>query len=149
MSEQTFPAKSEPRSGFRHFATITTRWADNDVYRHVNNSVYNGWIDTAVADYLVKEGVIDVTHSPVIGFVIENFCQFRGPVSYPEVVEGGVRVVHIGNTSTRYEVGIFKQGVEEAVAVGYLVHVFVDRNTQQPQPIPEDIRAALVKLSVQ
>jgi len=148
MVEPKFPAESETRENFRHFATITTRWADNDVYRHVNNSVYNGWIDTVVADYLVKQGVIDVHHSPVIGFVIENFCQFRGPVSYPDVVEGGARVAHLGRTSARYEVGIFKEGVAEAVAVGYMVHVFVDRETQRPQPIPDDTRAALERIKV-
>jgi len=143
-----FLAESETRDRFHHFAQISTRWRDNDVYGHVNNAVYNSWIDTTAADFLVSEGVISPATSTIVGFVVESFCQFRAAVAYPEVVEGGLRVGHLGRTSARYEVGIFRQGVEEAAAVGYLVHVFVDRETQRPVEMPDNLRAALTKLLV-
>ena len=147
-SDDQFPAASETRENFRYFTSITTRWRDNDVYQHVNNTVYISWMDTAVAEYLIKEGGMRYGESKTIGLIVESFCQYRAPVAYPEVVEAGIRVAHIGGSSARYEVGIFKEGVAEAASVGYFVHVFVDSDTNRPAGVPPAYREALERIKV-
>lgn len=132
-----------PRSMYRAWHTIPTRWADNDVYGHVNNVVYYSWFDTAVNGELVSRGLLDIEHGAMIGLVVETQCRYYAPLAFPQVVEAGVRVVRLGTSSVRYEVGIFAQGCEEPAAEGYFVHVYVDRTTRRPVALPEDWRKVL------
>jgi len=134
------------RADYRHFTTLTTRWQDNDIYGHVNNALYYGFFDTAINEYLIAEGGLDINAGDVIAFAAESQCQYLRPLAFPEVIEVGLRVGKLGNSSVRYELAIFKRGEDFAAAAGYFVHVFVDRRTQRPVPIPTPIRAALERL---
>ncbi len=136
------------RESFVHFHRITTRWKDNDVYGHINNTEYYSYIDTTSNEYLIREGGLDPQSSDAVGLVVESLCRFFAPLSHPDELDCGLRVTKLGRSSVRYEVGIFGGGVAEAAAVGYQVHVFVDSVTRRPTPIPERIRAALAKLVV-
>ncbi len=136
----------QTRADYLHYRAIPTRWMDNDVYGHVNNVVFYSYIDTLVNLYLVHEGGLDIHEGPVIGIVAESFCKFRKPIAYPDIVDGGLRVGRLGNSSVRYEIGLFRAGDEAAAAEGHFVHVFVDRTTRRPTPIPVGIRAALARL---
>lgn len=129
---------------------IPTRWMDNDVYGHVNNVHYYSFFDTVIAHYLIQEGGLNFATDSVVGFAIESQCQYRRPITFPESVEARMRVGRIGNSSVRYEIGIFTQGFSEAAATGYFVHVFVDRsNGSKPTPLPEQIRQALMRIVVE
>src|SRR5215470_60319 len=101
-------AQPETRASYKHFTKITTRWMDNDVYGHVNNVVYYSYFDTVVGEYLVGSGVLDIETSPVIGLVAETQCQYFAPVTFPDVVHAGIRVAHLGKSSVRYEIGLFR-----------------------------------------
>lgn len=142
MSEQAL----EPRSAYPHFLTITTRWMDNDVYRHVNNVVYYSFFDTVVNRYLIDQRVLDIESSPVIGLVVETHCRYFSPVVFPDTVHAGLRVAHLGNSSVRYEIGLFRNDEQQTAARGHFVHVYVDRDTQRPAPLPQALRAALQRI---
>lgn len=119
---------------------------DNDVYGHINNALYYGFFDTVINKYLIAEGGLDITSGPVIAFAAESQCQYLQALAFPDVIEVGLRVGKLGNSSVRYELAIFKQGESYASASGYFVHVFVDRVTQRPVAMPERIRSALGRL---
>jgi len=135
------------RSAFAAFRTITTRWMDNDVYRHVNNVVYYAFFDTAVNQLLIEAGVLDIETSPAIGLVVETQCRYFAPIAFPDVVHAGVRVAKLGGSSVRYEIGLFRNDEDEASAEGHFVHVYVDRRTNRPVPIPDDVRTVLRSLT--
>ena len=134
------------RSDYRHFLTIPTRWKDNDVYGHVNNVNYISFFDTVINRYLIDAGGFDLHNAPIIGIAVETFCRFRRSFAFPEDIEAGLRTGHLGNSSVRYEVGLFGAGDDEARAEGHFVHVFVERALNKPVPIPAPIREALAKL---
>jgi acyl-CoA thioester hydrolase len=134
------------RPEYPHFLTLPTRWMDNDVYGHINNALYYAFFDTAINQYLIAEGGLDITAGQVIAFAAESQCQYLQALAFPEVLEVGMRVGKLGNSSVRYELAIFKQGETLAAASGYFVHVFVDRETRRPVPMPSRIRAALERL---
>ena len=136
----------EQRSAYPHFLRIPTRWMDNDVYGHVNNVVYYSYFDTVVNQFLVTEAGLDITVGSVIGIVAETMCRFRSSLSFPEVVDAGLRVARIGGSSVRYDVAIFRTGEDAPAASGYFVHVYVDRQTRRPVPVPPRIRTALARL---
>jgi acyl-CoA thioester hydrolase len=136
-----------PRSDFRVWRGISTRWADNDVYGHVNNVTYYAWFDTAVNAHLIEAGVLDIHHGPVIGLVVETQCHYFAPLAFPQTVEAGIRVARLGGSSVRYEVGLFAQGAAESAAHGHFVHVYVDRQTRRPVQLPPDLRATLQALT--
>lgn len=138
----------EPRTAYRHFLPITTRWMDNDVYGHVNNVVYYSYFDTVVNAYLIRAGFLDVERGATIGLVVETQCNYFTPLVFPERVEAGLRVARLGASSVRYEVGLFKEGRGEAAAQGHFVHVYVDRATRSPVALPDALRAALAPLVV-
>ena len=140
--------REETRAAYAHFKSMTTRWMDNDAYGHVNNVVYYSFFDTVVNEYLVERGVLDMTAGEVIGVVAETMCRFRASVSFPDLVHAGLRVAHIGKSSVRYEIGIFRGDDETAAASGYFVHVYVDRASRRPVPVPSAVRAALELLVV-
>lgn len=136
------------RAGYRHFLAIPTRWMDNDTYGHVNNVVYYAYFDTVINEYLVRRGGLDIHDGAVIGLAIETFCQFHAPLSFPEVIDAGLRVSKLGRSSVRYEIGLFRQGHDAPAATGHFVHVFVERATQRPTAIPDSIRMVLAALLV-
>lgn len=136
------------RDDYRHFLPIQTRWSDNDVYGHVNNVVYYAYFDTVINELLVNRGGLDVHAGETIGLCVESQCRYLAPAAYPEPLEAGMRVAKLGRTSVVYEIGIFKQGAGDACAFGRFVHVFVDRATRRPAPLPDGIRAALAPLVV-
>ncbi len=139
--------KIEGRAAYRFGVEIPTRWMDNDVYGHVNNVHYYSFFDTVIAHYLIGEGGLNFATDPIVGFAIESKCQYRRPITFPETVEARLRVGQIGNSSVRYEIGIFTAGYKEPAATGYFVHVFVDRaNGNRPTPVPGKIREALTRL---
>lgn len=131
------------RADYRHFQAIHTRWMDNDVYGHVNNVQYYSYFDTAVNQYMIERGGLDYLHGETVGLVVETRCAYRRPVAFPDVVEAGIRVARIGTSSVTYEVGIFRRGDEAVCAFGHFVHVYVDRATNRPVPIPDRARAAM------
>ena len=147
MSETAPPKpQPEPRSAYKAFRAITTRWMDNDAYGHVNNVVYYSWFDTAVNAHLIEQGALDIEKSPVIGLVIETQCNYFASVAFPQPVEAGLRVAHIGKSSVRYEVGLFAEGEPATCAKGHFVHVYVDRETRRPAPLPDKLRTVLEAL---
>jgi acyl-CoA thioester hydrolase len=130
-----------------HHLAIPTRWADNDVYGHVNNVEFYAFFDTVINAYLVGAGGLDIHDGEVIGLCVESHCRFDRPLAFPEVVDAGMRVAHLGRSSVRYEIALFGEGVEEPAAEGWFVHVFVDRAGRRPAPIPDDVRSALARLT--
>jgi acyl-CoA thioester hydrolase len=142
------PAKPqpEPRTAYRAFRTISTRWMDNDAYGHVNNVVYYSWFDTVVNAHLIEQGALDVQHGATIGLVIETQCNYFSPVEFPQTVEAGLRVSHIGRSSVRYEVGLFVQGQPLTAAKGHFVHVYVDRPARRPTELSSRLKSVLEAL---
>ena len=134
------------RGDFRAFHAIATRWSDNDVYGHVNNTIFYSWFDTAVNTLLVERGLLDIGGGAVIGLVVETGCRYSRSVAFPEAVEAGVRIAHVGRSSIRWEVGIFTPRYDMAAATGFLMHVCVDRTSRRPMPLPEHWREALAPL---
>lgn len=131
------------RQDFAHFMAIPTRWMDNDVYGHVNNVNYYSYFDTVVNQYLIEQGVLDIQKSPVVGLVVQTGCSYFSSIAFPDVVHAGLRVTKLGNSSVRYEVGLFKNEGQQVSAAGHFIHVYVDRETQRPVSLPEPLRAVL------
>ena len=148
MPESTADAAAGTRADYRHFLTISTRWMDNDAYGHVNNVTYYSYFDTVVNEHLIRVAGLDIAADPIVGYVVETHCMYRRPLAFPQAVEAGMRVAKLGTSSVTYEIGIFGQGDAEAAATGRFVHVWVNRATQRPAPIPPRIRAALERLVV-
>jgi acyl-CoA thioester hydrolase len=138
----------EPRSAYRHFRAVATRWMDNDIYGHVNNVQYYSFFDTVVNGYLIDEGVLDPHGGAVIGLVVETTCNYFASLSFPDTINAGLRVARIGGSSVRYEIGLFRSGAERAAAQGHFIHVYVDRAARRPVPLPDDFRRALERLLV-
>ena len=142
------PDSTPVRDDYRHFQPITTRWHDNDAYGHVNNVTYYSFFDTAVNIYLIEQGGLDIHDGEVVGFVVSSACDYFASIAFPECIEVGLRVGKLGNSSVQYELAVFKAGEEEARAAGRFVHVFVDRASNQPVPIPGMLREAMQRLLV-
>ena len=136
------------KTQFSYLTTINTRWADNDIYGHVNNVTYYAFFDSAVNRYLINEGGLDIHTSPVIAFVVSSRCDYHAPIAYPEDIQVGVRVARLGTSSVTYQVCIFRLDGDDPIATGEFVHVFVNRERQASQPIPEQIRTALEKIQI-
>ncbi len=139
-------AEAMHRHYYRHLASIDTRWMDNDAYGHVNNVTYYSFFDTAVNRWLIERGLLEVTTSAAFGIVVETGCRFHASLSFPDRVTAGLRVAHLGNSSVRYEIGLFRNKDESAAATGHFVHVYVDRLTRRPTALPELVRLALQTL---
>lgn len=134
------------RSDYRRYQSISTRWMDNDVYGHTNNVVYYSWFDTAVNRLLVTAGLLDIHAGKTIGLVVETGCRYFCPTAFPDEIEAGIRVAHVGNSSVHYEIGLFRNKENDAAAVGYFVHVYVDRETKRPVPVEPEMRSFLETL---
>jgi len=140
--------KTETRAHYRHFQTITTRWMDNDAYGHINNVQYYSFFDTVVNRFLIERGVLDIQGSDVIGLVVETRCNYFRSAAFPDDIEAGIRVAHLGSSSVRYEVGLFLGGQDNPIAAGHFVHVYVDRASQRPVSIPDSMRNLLETILV-
>ena len=140
MSERPTPHR---RSDYVQFSSITTRWMDNDVYGHLNNAVYYSLFDTAVSGWLREQGLCIPNESSIIGYVVSSSCDYFSSAGFPELLEAGLRVGHVGQSSVRYEVGIFKAGSELAVAQGRFMHAYVDSASRRPVNLPDGFRARL------
>lgn len=146
MNASPIKAVAHSRNAYKHFLPIATRWMDNDVYGHVNNVVYYSYFDTVVNAYLIAQGVLDIKGGALIGLVVETGCNYFAPIAFPEKIEAGLRVARIGNSSVRYEVALFREGVDDAVAQGHFVHVYVDRVTLKPQALAESFTTVLARI---
>ena len=131
-----------PRHAFAHFSPIVTRWADNDVYGHVNNVAYYGYFDSALNAYLIAAGALDIHGGQTIGLVVESTCRFFAPVAYPDALSVGLRTTSVGRSSVRYDLAVFRDGDEFCAAHGHVIHVYVDRDTRRPVALPEALRRA-------
>ncbi|WP_442113770.1 acyl-CoA thioesterase [Pseudomonas sp. NUPR-001] len=139
----------QQRSAYPYLRDITTRWMDNDVYGHVNNVIYYSWFDTVVNGWLLEQHLLDLDQCPTIGLVVDTQCSYFSSISFPDLVRGGLRVASIGRSSVRYEVGLFVNDNSQASAQGHFIHVYVDRVTRRPVPLPEPLRRALQCIQVQ
>ena len=131
------------RAEFVAFEDVHSRWMDNDAYGHINNVVYYSFFDTAVNRYLIERNVLDIAKSETIGLVIETQCKYFSSIAYPDMIHVGLKVAHLGNSSVKYEVAIFANDDDIASALGQFVHVYVDRQTNKPTPIPQNVRVVL------
>ncbi|GAA4812296.1 thioesterase family protein [Sphingosinicella ginsenosidimutans] len=131
------------RAAYPVWREIATRWSDNDVYGHVNNVVHYSWFDTAVNAWLIEAGLLDVDRGDPIGLVVETGCRYAASLSYPEPVEIGLGVEHLGTSSVRYRIGVFARGAAAPAAEGHFVHVYVNRADRRPAPLPDAWRATL------
>jgi acyl-CoA thioester hydrolase len=140
------PATPELRASYKRFEAVPTRWMDNDVYGHVNNVVYYSYFDSVINRYLIEVGGLDIEKGEIIGLCVESHCEYLAPVSYPQILDAGMRVGKLGRSSVRYEIGIFAPGSDSAAAQGHFVHVFVGRESRRPIEIPERMRAAMTAI---
>ena len=142
------PAQQDVAGGARHVFHCPLRWADMDSFGHVNNVEYFSYFDTAVTYFELTEKVVDLYNGPMNCVVAEVQCRYHRSVAFPDRVAVGLRVARIGGSSIRYEIGIFRNDEDEASAEGHFVHVFVERATQRPVPVPDASRAILNRISV-
>lgn len=131
------------RDAFAVFCRISTRWEDNDAYRHVNNVTYLSFFDTAVNEHLINGGVLDIENSDVIGLVARTSCDYFAAVSFPDKIDVGLAVSRLGASSVTYELAVFRENESHAAAQGQFVHVYVDRKTNRPVEMPAPLRAHL------
>ena len=134
------------REDYRHFTRIATRWADNDAYGHVNNTVYYEWFDTAVNQWLVSEGLLDIKAGDPIGLVVETGCAYFAPLTFPGDIEVGIAIERLGTSSVTYRLGVFAVGSDDPAAQGHFTHVYVGRDSRRPVPVPEAWRVKLASL---
>ena len=135
------------RSEFRHWRKVTTRWADNDAYGHVNNTIFYQWFDSAVNAWMVEQGMLDIAKGDPIALVVETRCAYFAPLAFPQPVEVGLAIAELGRSSVRYRIGVFGEGESEAAAQGEFVHVVVDRANRRPVEIPAAWRTKLEAIS--
>ena len=139
-------AKLIHRSDYSYFHLITTRWADNDIYGHINNVVYYSYFDTVANQYLIEFADFNPINASIIGVVVHSNCTYIKAIAYPNKIEAGLTIKKLGKTSVTYGIGIFKKGEKTACAYGEFVHVFVDKKDNQPTSMPKKIREALQKI---
>lgn len=135
--------RDSARSSFPHFLAIPTRWMDNDSYGHVNNVVYYSYFDTAVNQFLIERGVLDIHNGEVVGFVVDSGCAYFSSISFPDTVHAGIRVAKLGNASVRYDIALYRNDDSLPCAAGHFVHVYVERSSNRSVPIPAAVRSAL------
>lgn len=135
------------RADYRTFRTITTRWMDNDAYGHMNNVVHYSLFDTAVNGWLIENEVLDIYRGAQIGLVVETGCRYFAEMAFPDTIHAGIRVAKLGNSSVRYEIGLFRNDEDEAAAEGFFVHVYVDAGTRRPAPLDPALRTLLESIA--
>lgn len=138
--------KAENRSSYQRFYPITTRWMDNDQFGHVNNVVYYSYFDTVINRFIAIEGKTNLSETAFSAFIVHSECSYTSSISFPNEIEGALRVNKIGNSSVQYGLAIFRQthskqkSNNDACAYGTMTHVFVDSKTNKPIPIPAALR---------
>ncbi|MDT4912544.1 MAG: acyl-CoA thioester hydrolase [Pseudonocardiales bacterium] len=140
-------ARELRRSDFAAHRQLPTRWSDDDTYGHVNNTVHYLMFDTAVNGWLIEASGVDIRRLPAIGLVVETSCRYLAELRFPEVVTAGIALEKLGTSSVVYRLALFGEQQDEPAAVGRFVHVYVDRGSRRPTPVPDEIRAALAQLS--
>ena len=135
------------RDAYCWFADMPTRWADNDVYGHVNNTAYYGFFDSAVNRFLIEKNALDIEIGDQIGLVVQTSCAYFAPLSFPNILSVGVRAERVGRTSVTYGLGVFGAGQNTASAQGRFVHVYVDRQSRKPKSLNENLRRAVMSIS--
>lgn len=136
------------RSNYVTEVVLATRWDDNDIYGHLNNTVHYRLFDTAVNGFLIASVGFDPLNSEVIGVVAESGCRYYAELRFPQTIFAGLRVARIGTTSVRYEIGLFTDDTAQAAAEGYFVHVFVNRETRRPQSLPDWLRSGVQSIRI-
>jgi acyl-CoA thioester hydrolase len=134
------------REAYKAFRIIHTRWMDNDIYGHMNNVVHYSLFDTAVNGWLIDQGVLDIRRGEQIGLIVETGCRYFAEMAFPDVVTAGLRVARLGNSSVRYEIGLFRNDEQEAAAEGFFIHVYVDAATRRPAPLNPALRSCLERI---
>lgn len=145
MNERPVPSR---RDDYKAFRTIPTRWLDNDIYGHMNNTVHYTFFDTTVNSWLIENSLLDIHGGERIGMVVETGCRYFSEMGYPDLITSGLRVARLGTSSVRYEVGLFRNDAQTAAAEGFFIHVYVDRQTRRPSPMDARLRSALMAISV-
>lgn len=135
------------REQFRRFSQMPVRWGDHDSYGHVNNVVYYSYCESAITAFLVEQGTLDIADSPVIGLIVNSGCTYFSSIGFPDQVTVAMKISHLGNSSARYELALFRNDESEASAVAHIVYVYVDRASNTSVPIPNTIRAVLATLA--
>ncbi|MEH6720400.1 MAG: thioesterase family protein [Aurantimonas endophytica] len=135
------------RSAYAAFVTLPTRWSDNDIYGHMNNVIHYALIDSAVNGWLIENALLDIHGGDTIGLVVETGCRYFAELAFPDPVTAGIRAARIGNSSVRYEIGLFRGDADTAAAEGFFVHVYVDRATRRPTSLPATMRAKLSEIA--
>ena len=141
-----YDMRTAPRSDFPHFLALPTRWMDNDVYGHVNNVQYYSFFDTAVNQFLIERGVLDIHKDEVVGFVVDSGCSYFSSIAFPDVVHAGIRAAKLGNSSVRYEIALYRNEDALPCAAGHFVHVYVERSSNKAVPIPARVRNVLATI---
>lgn len=139
-------AMARTRADFKHFTTITTRWADNDIYGHVNNAIHYQLFDTAVNGFLLERGILDFGKTDTVFLVVETGCTYFAEIAFPDDVTAGIAIIRLGGSSVTYDVGLFRNDAETAAAQGRFVHVNVGRQTRRPVPLSAENRKLLQEL---
>jgi len=135
-------------SEYKHHISIPTRWNDNDIYGHMNNAIYYFFFDTVVNQYLIESGLLELGKSDTVGLVVETSCAYFAPISFPDIVIAGLRVIKIGTSSVRYEIGLFRNNESDAAAQGHFIHVYVDEKTRRPVKISDKMRKKLTEIVI-
>ena len=135
--------KPSTRNDYIVFSTITTRWFDNDVYGHMNNTIHYQLFDTAVHEYLLKQGILNSESGSTVFLVVETGCKYFSELAFPDVISAGVKVRKLGSSSVTYDIGLFRGDAVQASAQGHFVHVNVDRVTRRPVNINDENRDKL------
>ena len=130
------------RETYKAFHTVSTRWADNDQYGHINNAKFYEFVDSAVNAHLIIGGALKDS----IGLVVDSGCRYTSSLAFPDVIEVGIKVDHIGTSSVKYGFAVFRRGVTEPAAIGHFVHVYVDAATRRPTPLPPVLRSVVENL---
>jgi acyl-CoA thioester hydrolase len=135
-------------SAYPYWSEVPTRWNDNDVYGHVNNSVHYAAMDTVINRWMIEQGLLDINDGDAIGLCVESGCRYLAAIEYPDVLAVGLRIARLGNSSVTWEVGLVRARDELSVAEGRFVHVFVDAQTRRPRPLSDRHRTAMEALLV-
>ncbi|WP_316862091.1 thioesterase family protein [uncultured Cohaesibacter sp.] len=134
------------RRDYVEFMELQTRWSDNDVFGHINNMVYYSLFDTAISSWLVNNGILNLHKDRQVSVIAQNGCTYFSEVAFPDKLTAGLRICHIGHSSVRYELGLFRNEEENASAEGHFVHVYLNALTRKPEVIGEPLRVVLSRL---
>jgi acyl-CoA thioester hydrolase len=135
------------RDEFHRFTQMPTRWGDHDSYGHVNNVVYYSYCESAISEFLVEQGTLDIASSPVIGLIVNSSCTYFSPIGFPDRINVGMKISHLGNSSARYELALFRNDDQEAAAAAHIIYVYVDRASNVAVPVPDAVRMVLATLT--